>query len=279
MNTPNYPPSGPQGGPPRGGPQGPQGGQYGQPGPYGPPGGHPQTPPGGQSYGPPSGQPYGGQPQTPPGGQPGFGGQQGFGGPPPQTPPGGQPAGQQPPPGYPAGSPPAAPTPKKGGSKKVKIIAVLVIVVAVIGVVLYLQKDAPASAKAGDCIKVNNADSADIVKIDCADKAAVYKVAVTKDDSGAKCPNDNYLEYTETGSGDLLLCLIFNAKQGDCFKENAKDHTRVACTAPDASFQIAKVIDGSDDPAKCGPEGKDTALAYPEPKITFCLAAPQGTAS
>jgi hypothetical protein len=277
MNTPNYPPSGPQG-PQRGGPQGPQGGQYGQPGPYGPPGARPpQTPPGGQPYGPPGGQPYGGPPpQTPPGGQP-------YGGPPPQTPPGGQPAfgGPPPPDGQPGfgGPPPPAPTPKKGSSKTIKIVAVLVIVVIVGAVVYFLQKDAPASAKAGDCIKVNNAASADIEKIDCGSKEAVYKVAVTKDDAGAKCPNENYLEYTESGSSDLLLCLIFNAKQGDCFKENAKDHTRVECTAPDASFQIAKVIDGSDDPAKCGPEGKDTALAYPEPKITFCLAAPQGTAS
>jgi hypothetical protein len=275
MNTPNYPPSGP--------PQGP----YGQPGPYGQqPGGRPpQTPPGGQSYGQPGGQqgyggpgggPYGppptGQPQhTPPGGQP------------QHTPPGGQqayppPGGTQPPGAFPGGQPPAAPAPKKGNSKKVRIIAIVVILLVVVGVVLYLQQDAASSAKAGDCIKVNDATNADVQQVDCGTKEAVYKVALTKDDSNAKCPNDDYLAYSETGSNELLLCLVLNAKEGDCFKENPKDHTRVDCTAPDASFQVAKVIDGKDDPKGCGAENV-VALTYPEPKLTLCLVAPKGTAS
>jgi hypothetical protein len=278
MNTPNYPPPGPQGGPPQG--------PYGQPGQYGPPGGRPpQTPPGGQPYGQPGGQqgyggpgghgggPYGPPPPTPPGGQP------------QHTPPGGQQAYPPPPSGPPQqpgtfpGGPPAAPTPKKGNSKKVRIIAIVVILLVVVGVVLYLQRDAASSAKAGDCIKVNDATSADVQQIDCGSKEAVYKVALTKDDSNAKCPNENYLAYSETGSNELLLCLVFNAKEGDCFKENLKDHTRVDCTSPDADFQIAKVIDGKDDPKGCGPENVDTALTYPEPKLTLCLAAPKGTAS
>ncbi|MGH3879658.1 MAG: LppU/SCO3897 family protein [Actinophytocola sp.] len=292
MNTPNPPPpSGPYGGPPRGpqGGQGPQGGPYGPPGgPYGPPPGGgrpPQTPPGGgqygqQPYGPPGGQPqYGGGPGGPggPGGQYGGPGGQ-FGGPPPQTPPGGQPFGQEPAEGF-GPTPPAAPTPKKRPSKVVRIVATAVIALVVAGVVLWMQRDAPASAKAGDCIKVNDAAKADIEQIDCASKEAVYKVAVTRDDVAAKCPNDNYLEYTETGSGDLKICLVLNAKQGDCFQENTQDHTRVECTSPKASFQIAKVVQGSEDAKQCGAENAAAALTYPEPKMTLCLAAPKAAAS
>ncbi|HEV7650802.1 MAG TPA: hypothetical protein VGP26_21870 [Actinophytocola sp.] len=289
MNTPNYPP-------PAGPPQG--GGQYGPPPGYGPPGGRPPgTPPGGQQYGPPGGRPPGtppgGQqygppggrpPQTPPGGQPyGQPGQYGPGpgGPPPGTPPGGQSFGPPPPPpGADAGVPPA-PAPKKR-NRKANLIRIGILVVIAIGVAafaLIFNKDAPASAKAGDCIKVNDVASANIETIDCKSADAMYKVGVTKDDPNADCPSDNYLAYTETGgASDVRLCMVLIAKEGQCFKQDGKIQVKIDCTKG-AEFKIAKVIEGSDDAKGCGAGNEATAVTYPEPKLTLCLTAPDAAAA
>lgn len=276
MNTPNYPPAGPYGAPPPGppGPGTPPGGQqpYGPPpgGPYGPPG----TPPGGfgapgqgapgqGGFGPPPGTP----PGTPPGGQP-FGAAQGFGA------PDGQPA----PGGLPPAPPQQAPAAKPGRSKVIKIVALVVVALVVAGGVIWAQSTSASSAEVGECIKVNDAASADIEKIDCNAEEAVYKVAVTKDDSGAECPGEFYMEYTETGRNELLLCLSLNAKEGDCFNATAQSHLRVACTEPEAMFQISKVVEGKNDAAECGDAAVD-ALTYPEPPLTMCRVAPDATAS
>ncbi|MGH3761132.1 LppU/SCO3897 family protein [Actinophytocola sp.] len=288
----NYPPPGP--------PQGPPGGPYGRPGPYGPPGRPPRTPPGGGPYGPP---PYG-----PPGGRPGYGGGPGwpggpggprpggpghggpggpgpggpggpdpYGDPPPHTPPGGQPVGT-PPGGFARTASPPPPAPKKGNAKIARIVASLVVAVVVAGVVIWLQREEQASAAVGDCIKVVDVAKADIEQVDCGDKAALYKVAITKDDVKATCPNQNYLAYTETGRGDLLLCLTLNAKEGECFKSDGQVQVRADC-ASGAEYQITKVIEGSADPQRCGPANVANAITYPQPKLTLCRETPKGTAS
>ena len=277
MNTPNQPPQGPYGGQPQG-PYG-QPGQPGQPGQYGAPQGGrpPQTPPGGQPYG------------TPPGGQPGYGapgGPAGPGGPgpyggPPQNPPGGQPYGTPPggqpgQPGFPpAGAPPAAPEPKKksGVSKVVKIVAGVVILLVIIGGVIWSQTKSASSAEVGDCIKVNNASAtnADIEKIDCKTQEAVYKVGVKKGSDTDKCPEGDYVQYTEEGG--FKLCLVLNAKEGDCFTSSAQEDKRADCASAD--IQVVKVVDGKNDPAGCG-EGSAGALVYSEPAQTICLTQPGG---
>lgn len=273
MNSPNYPPPG-----------GPQGQPYGGPPPQGPPPGQgqpygqrpPQTPPGGQSYGgpppqgPPQGQPYGG---PPPGGQ----NSGGFG-----PPPGGP--GGAPPAAYPTPPPPAT-KPKRNTFNLIKI-GLVVVVVAVGGVLYFINKGtAPSSSKVGDCIKVNTVSSsnADIEKIDCNSQEAAYKVAATFDDSSAKCKTladgttSSYVEYTETGRGsDLLLCLTLNVKEGDCFIQDDADK-KVACTDPSATYQVSKLLTGSEDPNGC-PEGTVDAYVYPEPALVQCFAEPAGTA-
>lgn len=266
MNSPNYPPPG--------GPQGPYGGQ------------------------PPQGQPYGQRPpQTPPGGQPSFGG------PPPQGPPQGQPYGGPPPgaggfgppPGGPGGgAPPAAyptppPPPPTGKPKNtgtiLKVVAV-VVVLAVIGVVYFINKGtAPSSSKVGDCIKVNSVSTtnADVEKIDCNSQEAAYKVAATFDDSAAECKGlpdgtqSSYVSYTESGTGaDLLLCLTLNVKEGDCIIQDDAD-SKVACTDPKATYQVTKILTGSTDYNQC-PEGTEDAYVYPDPALVQCFAKPAGTA-
>lgn len=283
MNNPNYPPSGPYG-QPQGGPQ--QGGPYGQPGgPYGQPGGRPpQTPPGGQPYGPPGGPPYGppgggpgGGPYGPPGGGPGGPGPDrpgGPGGPGPQTPPGGQPygspGGPQPPAGFPVATPPAAPAPKKGGGRTIKIVIGLVIVAGIIAAVIYSQTKSASTAEVGDCIKVNNASStnADVEKIDCTTKEAVYKVGVKKESDGDKCPAGDYVEYTEQGG--FKLCLTLNGKVGDCFKEDTQQDLRADCATAD--YKVSKVTN-TGKAEDCGPADAPNALVYSDPKQTICRVA------
>lgn len=262
MNSPNYPQ--------QGGPQGPQG-------PYGPPQGQqygqqrpPQTPPGGQPYGapPPQGQPFGG---PPPQGQPFGGAPQGAAGP---AGPGGAP-----PVGY-ATPPPPPPGAKPKNTGKIVKIVLGVVVLAVIAVVAIVNwGTAPSSANVGDCIKVNSVSvtDADVEKVECTDPAASYKVAATFDDSSAECPggtDSDYVSYTESGKGDLTLCLTLNAKEGECFK-NGDAAEKVGCSEANADVKVAKILTGTTDESGC-PEETVAFLAYPEPKMVLCLSDPAG---
>jgi hypothetical protein len=198
------------------------------------------------------------------------------------TPPGGQPMGPPPPPPGADGGVAAAPVPKKN-AKKSNLIKIGILVVIAIGVAAFaiiFNKDAPASAKAGDCIKVDNVADANIEIIDCKSADAMYKVGVTKDDPNAKCPNDNYLAYSETGgSSDVRLCMVLLAKEGQCFKPDGQVKVKSDCTAKEAEFKVTQVVDGSDDPKGCGKGNEAAAVTYPQPKLTLCLAAPDAAAA
>jgi hypothetical protein len=249
-----------------------------QPGPFGPPPGGQQPPQYGQQ--PP---PYGQQPGTPPGGQQ-FG-QQG-----PGTPPGGQPIppGQQPPPPpygqqpvQPGEYPPAPPgTPvKKASGKKRLIIAGIVVLVLVVGgiAVAFFTRNSANNAEAGDCIKVNSASttSADVEKIDCNDKIAVFKVAKRLGNDSDSCPTPDYEKYTQTGGSgsDFALCLMLNAKEGECFAnyDTPDKRARADCGAG-AEVKVVKVVTGQADEGAC--DQTSVALVYPEPATTFCLTQP-----
>jgi hypothetical protein len=257
MNTPNYPPPGqqPYGGPPPQGPQGPYGPPQGGQPPYGQR--PPQTPPGGQPYGGPP-------PQTPPGGQP-------FAG----TPPQGQPAGPAGPGGYPAAPAQAAPAPK-GGNKALKIVIGLVIAAVVVGGVLYFNRNAPANAEVGDCIKVNKADpnNADIEKIDCNSDEGVYQVGAKLDNTTDSCPSDVYDVY-EHGD-EFSLCLLLNLDKGDCINglDTAGKVVKTDCATAENS--VAEAADSVDE-SIC-PEGSLVAT-YPEPSPgrTLCFVQGGGT--
>lgn len=168
--------------------------------------------------------------------------------------------------------------PKKSNAKLVRIGIAVVVALVVAGVgYFFFNKDASASAKPGDCIKVNDVKNADIQTVDCKSGDAMYKVGVTKDDPNADCPNPNYLAYSETGgSSDVRLCMVLVAKEGQCFKPDGQIKVKTECTK-DAEFKVAKVIDGSDDPKGCGANAA-SAVTFPEPKLTLCLAAPDAAA-
>jgi hypothetical protein len=260
MNSPNYPPPG--------GPQGPYGPPQGQP--YGGP--PPQTPPGGQPYGgpPPQGQPFGGPPPQPFGAPPpGPGGPGGLGGPGGPAGPGGAP-----PVGY-ATPPPPPPAAKPSNAGKFIKIGIGVVVVAVIAVFAIINWGTSASsAEVGDCITVKDAADADVEKIDCNDGSASYKVAAKLDGASATCPDGDYVTYTQSGrrTSDLTLCLMLNAKEGECFQEASDSDTKVACSDPKASFKVTKIITGTTETDGC-PEGTENGRIYSDPATVQCFGA------
>ncbi|GLZ32747.1 hypothetical protein Lesp02_49350 [Lentzea sp. NBRC 105346] len=260
MTPPNYPQQpGPYGPPPPGGfppPPGQQPPQWGQqppPPPYGtPPQGMPGQPMPGQLMPgqPMPGQPMPGQPGQPPMGPPGFG-----------------------------GAPMPAPPPKKAGPGRLLGCGLgLVVVVGLIIFGITQWGTGPGSAKAGDCIKVNSAkiNDADVEKIDCNSSEAAFKVAKNLDSSTDKCPTGDYAEFRSSGrrSNGYKLCLMLNAKEGDCFKEEgsivAGKTTKVTCSSS-ATYKVTKVVSTVDKDACADGEEYST---YSEPATTLCLAKP-----
>lgn len=126
----------------------------------------------------------------------------------------------------------------------------------------------PADAAVGDCLRVNDADAADVDLVDCADPSAVYQVAVRRDSSAERCPAPSYVSYTQEGT--LRLCLMLNARQGECFAEDEHQDARVDCAAPEASYRVARVVVGAADPDECGTAHAPNAVVYPEPGRTLC---------
>ncbi|CCH27829.1 hypothetical protein ABZ816_06830 [Actinosynnema sp. NPDC047251] len=256
------PPNQPPHGPPPGGypPPQPGWGQTPPPGfPAAPPAAHPQQ------------QPYPPQPNYPPPGQ----GYPGQGYPPPgypQQP--GYPPGQ---PGYP-GQQNFPPPPKKGTSTGAKAL-VVVVALGVVGIVvagIIAGIGSPGRAAVGDCIKVNSVSvtDADVETIDCSSPQAAFKVAVTLDSSTDACPSGDYSEYSDRGgrrSNGFKLCLAFNAREGDCFKQEgtivAGKTTKVTCDSS-ATHKVRKVAD-TEDENQC--ESGETVFVYSQPATTICM--------
>ncbi|WP_410636444.1 hypothetical protein [Amycolatopsis sp. cmx-4-83] len=232
----------------------------GQPDPYGPPpGGQPQ-----QQYG---------QPGTPPHGQPQ--GQPGQYGPPPgQFPPGQFPPGQ--------GFPPAPPVPKKskaGTFIKFGIVGVVVIVAVVVGIVSFANS--PASSAAGDCLTITEFTRGgdDPAKADCNDPKANVKIAAKLDSASDQCPGGSdagYDTYSVSGRSSYKLCLMINAKQGDClanFTSKTKGYLKVPCSDPTKDAELVKVIEGQANQNLCEGTEATNAAVYPQPPTTMCVKA------
>jgi hypothetical protein len=247
------------------------------------------TPPPGY-YGPQQGQ--WGQPHQPGG----YGPQQGHWGQPQQ--PGGYGQNWQ----YPA--PPPPPPPKRKSGVVVAIVVIAVLVLGGAGAAIYLlikDQDNPSASPTGQqttstsraprttesssgptggvpppgaCIKVIRASATDaeIEEVNCSSPEAVYRIGKELSSSTGSCPDGDYAEYTETGANSLKLCLILNAKEGECFKEGDQHDTRTDC--PSADYKVAKVIDGNADADQCGADDAENALTYAEPPTTLCRVAP-----
>lgn len=231
----------------------------GQPNPYGSP--------------PPGGQPFGSPPPAPP---PAGGFGQG-----PQYPYAGQPPyGQQPPaaPPYPQASFGAPPKPPK---KRLWLKIGVPVAVAIVGLVAaaLAYSQAGWTAKEGDCLHVPEFSSdakEQPVKVDCADDKATVKVAVQLDDENGICPDGDYDQISYEGGA--TLCLMINAKQGDCFANVSSPtagYERVACTDPSAEIAVLKIVEGTTDPQQaCGDSEAEQGVVYTKPPRVLCIATP-----
>ncbi|MEV8438541.1 hypothetical protein AB0425_14280 [Actinosynnema sp. NPDC051121] len=246
------------------------------PGPYPPQSSQPQYPQ----------QPYP-QPQYPQPGHPEQSGQTGYQGqqfqPGQAFPPGqafqpGQafPPGQPGYPGYPQQFPPPPPTGTSRGAKAlITVVALGIVGIVVAGVIASIT--GPSGAEPGDCIKVVSAGitDADVEKIDCSSPEAAFKVAANLDSSADSCPDGDYAEYSDSGgrrSNGFKLCLMLNAAEGDCFKQEgsivAAKTTKVTCDSS-ATYKVGKVIAGRADENGC--ESGETVSVYSQPATTICL--------
>jgi len=240
----------------------------GQPDPYGPPPGQPGQygPPPGQ-YGPPPGQP--GQYGPPPG-------QQGQYGPPP-----GQPGQYGPPPGQPAFQPvPGAPIKQKSGIGKALLFRLIGVAVVLVigGIISFISfSNSPDSSNVGDCLKVTEFKSgSEPDKADCNSLEANALIGAKLDSASASCPSDVYDSYSVTGKTSYKLCLVINAKQGDClanFNSDTKGYQKVPCTDPTKDAELVKVVEGKSDKALCDDTDAKYAIAYPQPARTLCVKA------
>lgn len=180
------------------------------------------------------------------------------------------------PPGQPFGPPPGQPV---GQRKKFTWLRITLVIVVVIGLAItavFFFTKSPGSASAGDCLSITDfsrgGDSP--TKVDCGDPSANVKVALRLDSASASCPGDDvYDHYSVSGKYSYKLCLMINAKQGDCFSNitsSTKGYQRVACTDPTAEAEFVKVVDGTASESACDGTEADGAIVYPQPPTTLC---------
>lgn len=280
---------------------------YGQPAEGYPPQNHPAhgQPP--QGY-PPQGYPAHGQPQGHPpyghspqdllahGQSPDSYPAQGY--PPPDQPPQGYPPyGQLPqaypaqgypsqpavppqyqPPGGPGYPPQQLPPPTQGTSRAAKTL-IAVVGLGIVGVVVagvIASTTAPAGAEVGECIKVvsSTATSTKVDKVDCSSREATFKVGANLDSSTDSCPSGDYAKYSDRGgrrSDGFALCLMLNAAEGECFKQEgtrSADAVKVTCDSS-ATHKVVKVSEGRSDENECS--SGEIVFVYSQPATTICL--------
>ncbi|MES9544185.1 hypothetical protein [Actinomadura sp. NPDC000600] len=179
------------------------------------------------------------------------------------------------------------PDPSPGLSRQTKfwLVFTSVFMVAVLvgaPVIAHLVGD--GLPRKGECLEAK-ARGGLIVNVDdfrvvpCTAPTAAYQVVTVRE---GDCKGDAYGEASTSkrrGSDDL--CLMLNAKVGDCFYQDAGlphgKAAKVAC-GPSATYRVAAVVPGRTDPALCGRDvnplevdpGRPFALAYPEPPVTMC---------
>lgn len=124
-----------------------------------------------------------------------------------------------------------------------------------------------STAREGSCVKFTGPGENDLglTVVDCA-KAALKIGAVLPSTSG-ECPRGEYKVLRDTRH-DAALCLMPNAKPGDCFEFDPEDLQRSVvgkfdCTAPRVNVQVVELAAGS-----C-PAAAEIGVSYEE--MTLCL--------
>ena len=221
------------------------------------------------SYGPPQGPPSYPQYGPPPSGPPHYG----------------------PPPGY---VPQVAPPRRAPDRTAPKVMGCLVLVViigglAVLGVGVaagwFSSADAASKANVGDCLKATGPGpkTTEFAVVDCGAPDAAYKVA-ERGGRRDSCPDVTYGSYSERQGkrSGFTLCLMLNARQGDCFQQTVDFPTGQAAKVPcgaGATYRVTKVLEGTADKSACGRNAasgvsndfsRPRALVYQSPPTTIC---------
>ncbi|MEQ4724868.1 hypothetical protein [Nonomuraea sp. B19D2] len=143
--------------------------------------------------------------------------------------------------------------------------------------------DDPVNAQVGSCLqalgKGGKTVRDDFRIVACSTPEAAYKVIK----KGDRC-EDVTNGYVQVGSRRtrIQLCLVLNAKEGDCFHQEIGFPTgkvsKVTC-GPSATYRITKVSDGTADASVCGegvpswtrtPDELPHAIVYRHPALTLC---------
>ncbi|QWF82096.1 hypothetical protein HUW46_05533 [Amycolatopsis sp. CA-230715] len=161
------------------------------------------------------------------------------------------------------------------------VAGVAVLALAVTFLVVKLSSQ-PLSAEVGDCLDVhvvnpNPAPADQAEQADCGAAEANVKVAVKYPDADRDCPARGY-EFIYIGNPKNKLCLVINARQGDCFaglSSGSEPYRRVPCTDAKAERQFVKIVEGEANEELCEEIDGATAVTFPQPPITFCLVKPK----
>lgn len=130
-------------------------------------------------------------------------------------------------------------------------------------------------ADVGDCVRVvKGGVDAELEVLECGTPAAVYRVGLELE-RGERCPAGPYTEYSVIGMGAWSLCLVLDARPGQCFTNDIDAGTVVADCAT-ADFRVESVLADKADADACPPPADPVyalePLVYPEPPLTICLA-------
>ncbi|GGS27499.1 MULTISPECIES: LppU/SCO3897 family protein [Actinokineospora] len=165
----------------------------------------------------------------------------------------------------------SAPTKKPSVAKRILgFVVALVVAGGVAYAVNYFSSDA-AQTKAGDCASVTGTTSApEFSTVECTAPEANYTVGKVLSSTSESC-GEGYDEYTETArrGPDSKLCLAPRLVAGECHQfsgSTTMGYPKVPCSTQGA-LKVTEVTAEAD----CA-EG--TPLAYPEPKVVYCLTQP-----
>jgi hypothetical protein len=152
-------------------------------------------------------------------------------------------------------------------------VGVVAVIAIVIGVISF--SNSPDSSNVGDCLKVTEFKAgSEPDKADCNSVEANALIGAKLDSANAECPGNVYDTYSVTGKRSYKLCLVINAKQGDClanFNSDTAGYKKVPCTDPTKDAELVKVVEGKTDEALCDGTDAKYAIAYPQPARTLCI--------
>ncbi|WP_433468303.1 LppU/SCO3897 family protein [Spirillospora sp. CA-128828] len=165
------------------------------------------------------------------------------------------------------------------------ITASVMILSALVGVPVVGHLVNGPSPEPGDCLEAKGRGgktgyTSEFRIVSCTAPTAAYKVAMFGGHLG--CDDNTYGETSASGrTSGRYLCLMLNAKVGDCFYQEVGfptgKATKVPC-GPSATYRVVAVIPGKAHHTACGPDvnplesdpAKPLALVYPRPPLTIC---------